>query len=601
MNDSIYTIAEATVADNAEGSHERTQLVVYFDADVADSSGDGSRTRIVEVPDGSEVTFGRSRATTVQIDSEKVSRTHARIARRGTTITVEDLDSRNGTRVNGNRIHGATLVRSGDQIDLGPATVVVNVTTRVSRATPVGSTSYLEERLAAEADRGVRYRRPFGLVMLRLEGDHVATDAAVGRIAAKLRAMDVIAEYGPDELAIIFPEVQRAAAEQAAEHIAGDARAAGGEVGRLSVRVGLAAFPDHGTQPGELLSRARDALTQARRGNAQDVVSPPARKAPDNVIIGDPQMERVYQLVQRVAATPMTVLINGETGVGKEVVAEALHKASSRAEEPYIRLNCASIPETLLESALFGHEKGAFTGADSQKSGYFEAANQGTLFLDEIGEISPALQAKLLRVLEEGKFMRVGGTKEIEVDVRVVCATNRDLEAEVSAGSFREDLFFRISAFTIVVPPLRDRPGEIVPLAEHFCRKSAADLNVQTPTLSAAAMATLRSYSWPGNVRELRNAVERAVVLQQTGVVDNEHLPERVVEGRASLGASVAVNHRDMAQQVADVERLAIVKAMEETGQNQTKAAKALGISRRALIYKLEKYGLKARPASARP
>jgi len=596
VNDSIYTIADATVADDGTVVRDQTQLVVYFERD------DASRTRMVELPDGAEVTFGRSRAATVQVNSEKVSRNHARIARRGASITVEDLGSRNGTRVNGKLITGPTLARSGDQIDVGPATAVVNVTTHVSRATPVGSTSYLEERLAAEADRGVRYRRPFGLVMLRLEGDVDAADAAVARIASKLRPMDVIAEYGPDELAIIFPEVEAGPAEQAAQRIAQDARAAGGEVGRLSVRVGLAVFPGHGTQPGELLSRARDALTAARRGRAQDVISPPEPKLAADVVVGDPQMERVHQLARKVAATPMTVLINGETGVGKEVIAEALHKASSRKDEAYIRLNCASIPETLLESALFGHEKGAFTGADSQKDGYFEAADKGTLFLDEIGEISSALQAKLLRVLEEGKFMRVGGTRELEVDVRVVCATNRDLEAEVAQGAFREDLYFRISAFTIVVPPLRDRPGEIPLLTEHFCRQSAQDLGVGAPQVSDEAAAVLRAYAWPGNVRELRNAIERAVVLQQDGVIEPEHLPERVVERRASIGGrgAVAVGARDMAQQVADVERLAIVKAMDDTNNNQTRAARLLGISRRALIYKLEKYGLKEKPASSR-
>jgi len=593
MTEELYTIGDPTFAAEAldSGSLERAQLVVYY------GQGDDARTRLFDLPDGAEITFGRSRSTTVHVDSERVSRAHARIERRGREIAVEDLGSRNGTRVNGTLIDGSTRLSSGDEVGVGPISAVLSITTAVARQTAVGSASFLEERLAAETDRGVRYRRTFGLVMIRLEGPEGAPDAALDRISRHLRPMDFLAEYGPDEFAIIFPEADRGTAEEAARRVAREAR----DDTSLTVRVGLAVFPDHGTHPGELLSRASAALRSARCDRIEDIASPPAEPAhdDDNVIVGDPQMERVYSLARKVADTNMTVLITGETGVGKEVVAEALHRYSKRDKTTFVRLNCASIPETLLESELFGHERGAFTGADKRKLGYFEAADGGTLFLDEIGEISPGLQTKLLRVLEEHRLTRVGGTSEIEVNVRVVCATNRDLEAEVTRGSFREDLFFRVSAFTIVVPPLRDRRGEIPLLADMFVAHAARELGSPKPLLSPDVLQALERYPWPGNVRQLRNAMERSVVLESSGVIEVQHLPDRV---RAEAGAAAARPSTnavmDVREQVADVERAAIVAALDACGGNQTRAARKLGLSRRALIYKLEKYGLKAKPGA---
>ncbi|HUH03892.1 MAG TPA: sigma-54 dependent transcriptional regulator, partial [Kofleriaceae bacterium] len=250
----------------------------------------------------------------------------------------------------------------------------------------------------------------------------------------------------------------------------------------------------------------------------------------------------------------------------------------------------------------FGYERGAFTGADRRKLGYFEVADGGTLFLDEIGEISPGVQAKLLRVLHERKLTRVGGTDEIEVDVRMVCATNRDLDEEVRQGRFREDLFFRISAFTIMVPPLRDRPAELPLLAQHFVRQCAHEQKVVPPSISPEAVAALQRYGWPGNVRELRNAIERAVVLHSSGMIDVEHLPDRVRDPSMAMSSRPMTigDGVDMRDQIAEVERATIVAALEEFGGNQTRAAQKLGVSRRSLIYKLEKYGLKPKPASRR-
>jgi transcriptional regulator with PAS, ATPase and Fis domain len=289
-----------------------------------------------------------------------------------------------------------------------------------------------------------------------------------------------------------------------------------------------------------------------------------------------------------VAPAPTTVLILGETGVGKEVVAEQIHQQSPRAKKPFVRLNCGSLPETLLESELFGHERGAFTGAERRKIGYLEAANEGTLFLDEIGELAPAMQAKLLRVIETRRFMRVGGREEISVDVRIVSATNRDLEEEAREGRFRDDLYFRLSAFVLRIPPLRERPAEVAALAELFARQFAQRMGSAPPVFAPDASTALRRCAWPGNVRELRNAVEHAVVLADQGTIRATHLPETV-----RRDAPLPANAGAMRDHLAVIEKRAIQEALAAVDGNQTRAAKRLGMSRRALIYKLSKYGIK--------
>jgi DNA-binding NtrC family response regulator len=577
------------MADGAQAVPERAFLVVYG------RQGEEAHASVVPLPDGVPVTFGRLSVNTVTIDHHQVSRQHARAVRRGADVVVEDLGSRNGTRVNGVRIDGPTRVSSGDEITVGVASAIVGVTSAMRHRTLVGSTSELEERLAGEVDRALRYRRSLGLVMLRLDGADDAATAAVERVAHHLRRMDCLAQYGPDEFAILLPEADGAATDAAARRIAREARVGGLEGGGVAVHLGWAVCPDNASQAGALLSRARAALRAARTGSGSDGVSTAPQEAipvADNVIVSDPLMMRVFALARKVADTPITVLILGETGVGKEIVASAVHQASDRAAKPFVALNCAALAETLLESELFGHERGAFTGADRRKLGYFEAATGGTILLDEVGEMPIGVQAKLLRVIEQRTLTRLGGTEPVTVDIRIICATNRDLEVEVQRGRFREDLFFRVSVFTIVVPPLRDRRSEIAPLAAHFARQFARELGQAPPTFSAEALTALEAYEWPGNVRELRNAIERAVVLQPTGTIRPDHLPERAAA--ASPRARTAPGVR---QRVADLEREAVVEALTACGDNQTQAARQLGISRWALIRLMQKYGLK----SARP
>ncbi len=292
-------------------------------------------------------------------------------------------------------------------------------------------------------------------------------------------------------------------------------------------------------------------------------------------------MDDVRRLVREVAATPATVLVTGPSGTGKELVARVIHQVSPRQEKPFVAVHCGALAETLLESELFGHERGAFTGAVAARKGRFELSDGGTVFLDEIGDISPTVQMKLLRVLQERRFDRVGGTRPVFVDVRVISATNKDLKAEVAAGRFREDLFYRLNVFPIALPPLKDRPDAILPLAGYFVKKFASAFGKETPALSAAAKSALKQYPWPGNVRELQNVVERAVILCR-GEIDacdlNLEVPPEVLSHPEGL---LQRNERETIREV-----------LEKTGGNRRRAAQVLGISLRTLQYRIKEYGL---------
>ena len=302
-----------------------------------------------------------------------------------------------------------------------------------------------------------------------------------------------------------------------------------------------------------------------------------------------PGMRQVYRLMKQAAESDITVLIRGESGTGKELVSRSFHFNSSRKKGPFVALDCATIPATLIESELFGHEQGAFTGAETRRIGAFERADGGTMLIDEIGDLSYDLQGKLLRVLQEREIQRIGGTTPISVDIRVIVATNKDLEHAVRAGEFREDLFYRISAFPIVIPPLRERREDIPPLARHFMKKYAERLNKPISGIANAAMRLLLQHDWPGNVRELENAIERAVLLETAPVLQAGNLPPRlspVIPSGHGRSASPAV------LPLAEVERQALLHALEVAGNNVTRAASVLGIHRATLYRKLKKYGL---------
>jgi DNA-binding NtrC family response regulator len=306
------------------------------------------------------------------------------------------------------------------------------------------------------------------------------------------------------------------------------------------------------------------------------------KQLPAHVIARSPLMQAVFHDASLIAPSESRVLLTGESGVGKEVLAEVIHSWSARAAGPMVKVNCAAIPETLLESELFGHEKGAFTGATAQRIGRFELANGGTIFLDEIADMSPHLQAKLLRVTQDGLFNRVGSNRELHTNARILAATNRLLEEEVKAGRFREDLFYRLNVVELHLPPLRERPEDILPLASAFI----AEFTRGKARFSASVTDHLASYQWPGNVRQLRNAMERAALLSRGELILPEHLPDRV----RSIEPSTHPTESAEAERLGEIERQAIFQALRKHDYNRTETAKALGISRRALIYKLQRF-----------
>ena len=354
-----------------------------------------------------------------------------------------------------------------------------------------------------------------------------------------------------------------------------------------AIRLGALDYFEKGQEPDELNHRIDKALAgrELRRENENLRAQLRERYGLPGLIAQSPAMQTVLDLVARVAPTDATVLIQGESGTGKEVIAKALHHASARAARPFVAINCGAVPETLLESELFGYMRGAFTGAAVSKLGLFEEADGGTLLLDEIAEMPPALQVKLLRALQSGEIRRLGATQAATIDVRVIAATHGDLATLISQGSFREDLFYRLNVIQVILPPLRDRREDLPALAEHFLARAATKLGREL-RLSPAALERLLRYPWPGNVRELENAIERAAILAHSASVEPDDLPPHVSAG-LQLGPSPA-----LPQQItlAQAERIHILQTLERFGGNHSGAAEALGIGRTTLWRKLKEY-----------
>jgi two-component system, NtrC family, response regulator len=353
----------------------------------------------------------------------------------------------------------------------------------------------------------------------------------------------------------------------------------------------------------DLLKAIRKALEVGRlkRENRELSAAVKVRYSFGNIIGKSKPMLKIYQLIEKVANTRANILITGESGTGKELIARAMHYQSSRADGPFIAVNCSALADTLLESELFGHEKGAFTDAKSSRKGRFELSHGGTIFLDEIGEMAPALQAKILRVLQERKFERVGGTVTIDIDVRVIAATNRDLKQEVADGNFREDLFYRLNVVHVPMPPLRDRTDDIPLLVDHFINKYSTDAVGDTRyTVSPEAMRRIFAYRWPGNVRELENAVERAVILCSNHTITPEDLPEEIAGRPDDSSAASLVPDLDrvlppgvnLVESLETIEKQLIVRALAMTNNVQSHAADLLGIKKNVMQYKMKKYDL---------
>jgi two-component system, NtrC family, response regulator AtoC len=511
------------------------------------------RTDAVRLEEGKSIVVGRGENADIVVDHAKASRAHATIRLRAGVLFVEDLGSRNGTRVNDRVIRGeSTVLRSGDRVIVGSAEIVASVPESRGEAE-----DFLEVELAQML---ASKRGP--VVVIRVAFADPPPDDMLDAIDREVGEDGVVIPRSDCE---VFALCAGSGAADARQRIAAIAPA-----GNLSV----ARYPDDGRT-------ARELARAAERAAGQGLADRP------EIIVADPAMVRVYELVRRIADGPTSVLLLGETGVGKELIAEAIHRSGPRRQGPLVKLNCGALPETLLESELFGHERGAFTGADRAKVGLFEAASGGTIFLDEIGEMTLGAQVRLLRVLETRTVTRIGSVTEIPVDVRVVAATHRDLPEAIQKQAFRQDLYYRIATSVIRIPPLRERPHEIALLARAFLDAAATRAGKESPLLMPEVQTMLRKHAWPGNVRELKNAMEHALVMSGGGAIGIDALPETVAGGRR------APDPGPVRERVADAEKRAILEALAKTKGNRTHAAELLGVSRRTLVYKLARYAIR--------
>jgi two-component system response regulator AtoC len=549
------------------------------------------------LPDRGPVAIGRAPDSDIHIDHASVSRNHA-VLRVGDPLVIEDLGSANGTRIRDRWLdsHTTAEVGLGEPIDVGSVMVVIQARSAAPRKQRhIWAHGYFEARLDEECARAQRSGGTFAVLRLhcRAETGRAVEDC----LCRELRAMDVIGYYGPREHEALVVDVRPENVPAVVNKLTAALAAANAEAS-----IGVACYPTDARNPYELLSRA-SAAALGQRATAPGT-SP--------LVIPNAAIQNLDRIVHRIAGGSISVLITGETGVGKEVLAERIQKLSRRADKPFLRLNCAALSESLLESELFGHEKGAFTGAVLAKTGLLESADGGTVFLDELGEMPQSTQVKLLRVLEERQVLKVGAVKPIKIDVRFVAATNRDLEAEIVRGTFRQDLYFRLNGVTLVIPPLRERTSEIFDLVHGFLRIAAErDGLPPPPGIAPDALALLRGHSWPGNIRELRNVVERALLLSGGGMIELEHLPSEKMRRREEPAAAPAAppppppppppplqpppEVRSPDAKLRRGEALTkedLLDALQRAGGNQTEAARLLQVSRRTFINRVEHFQL---------
>jgi len=547
-------------------------------------------------PGTGAIVVGRGTDADIRIDDVKASRRHALVHIGGAEgpCAIEDCGSLNSTRL-GERDLAAgerAELRVGDRVTIGATTLILQRGTRDAPPHRLRDPAAFRARLDAELARARRDLTTFGLLRVELDARSRVSpaDSSEGARARRLertfdaclRAGDVVGTIGQDQFGVLLP----ATPAEVVEGLAAQLQRELGERGFLHT-MHVAILP--------------------RDGAIADPAPRPDDPPPERLASEGGFERRIGPSIARIAAGEINVLILGETGVGKEVLSRSIHERSPRAKKPLVCLNCAALSESLLESELFGHEKGAFTGATQTKAGLLESAEGGTVFLDEIGEMPLALQAKLLRVLEQREVQRVGSLRPRPIDVRFIAATNRDLEAEIAAGRFRQDLFFRLNGIALSIPPLRERLDELEPLALAFIEQACARTKrTMRPRLSPSALEAMRAYRWPGNIRELRNVMERAVLLCEDDTITLDVLPAQLAAApsvRSTPGGSLrrdAFARREEAPvEPIDVgvarpadERERIIAALAACDGNQTRAARALGISRRTLISRIEEYDL---------
>ncbi len=672
---SALPVSVAEPSRRGGDSKPRIALIIYH--------ADGAEM-VMLLPD-LPITVGREVPSDVRIADPTLSREHARFVLTEGRILVTDLDSTNGTSIRGARV-GEAEIHLGDEVLLGSLLASVQAIGPQENNLGLESDERFRMRLEEEVVRAHYCRSRFAVLMVRatsvpsgereVQGGLVSPrspsgtqtqagavaypDTHVGRwspaVRGALRPMDRIALYSRDALQIVMPDAPYDVALDVARAITARRR-----TGEPRLFVGLAMYPDAATEAEKLIELARGALSGAGTDEPVQIakaalwlageaptLDPSAPPAPvgEGAIIAGPVMRELLETVTRLAASRIPVILQGETGVGKEVLARLIHESGPRKERPMVCVNCGAIPPQLVESTLFGHERGAFTGATQQQKGVFEEADGGTVFLDEIGELPLAAQAALLRVLETKRLTRVGSTREIAADERIIAATHRDLDAMCIEGTFREDLYYRMNTMMLTIPPLRDRTDEIEPLALRFLRQANEANHGRVRAIDPRALSRLKDYAWPGNVRELRNAIERAVVIARTNTIQEHDLPARVraADGPASrrrpplttplslpdpeetterMGAVESVRRSSRFAPVYDTrssrpsalaepplptpaegfsdlklklqryESQLILDALRSTRWNQTEAARALGMPLRTLVHKIKVLDIK--------
>ena len=608
------TVIDSRKRKPPDGRPERWHLVVL--------GRDGAVPYLLPVT--GEILIGRAEDAHIRIVDPKASRSHARVHVKGEidpatagspgrtlSCEIEDLGSANGTRVRHEPLPSRVRTRllPGDSIAIGNTVLVLHGADPELEVRRVWAHGYLETRLIEECAGAQERGSQFALVRIHVEGSPPA--ALVERcLADVLRGGDLLATYGPREYQALLLD----SGESGARGLAEAMEAALGAEG-IGSRAALACFPVDGTSPQVLLGCASERIFAVGAHAVTATVTATPVGTPigtgtaglvtggGGLVLGAGPMQELFRLARRAAASDTNVLILGETGAGKEVFAETVHRLSPRAAKPFLPLNCAAFSESLVESELFGFERGAFTGATHAKPGLLEAAAGGTLFLDEIGEMPLSVQAKLLRVIETRQVLRIGAVKPQTIDVRFVAATHRDLEEEVEEKRFLEDLYFRLNVITLQIPPLRERIDEVEPLARLFLQSLTRRIGRRAPALSPDALGLLRSYAWPGNIRELRNVIERALVLCADDLITPEHLPaEKILcnpwpPRDATQTEPVAVPLVPPApgppdRNLKEIERQAILDALQRCHGNQTRAAELLGMPRRTFCKRVRDYEL---------
>jgi two-component system, NtrC family, response regulator AtoC len=577
-----------TSIDTSASREPRLSLVVHHDAGML----------VVPLAKAGAITIGRTEAADIVVADDSLSRRHARLLWADEGVWLEDLGSTNGTYVGGAKV-SRVLIAPGDEIALGSVVAALHLVDPNRPVQAIVPEEAFEQWLREALVRSRAQERPLALLMVRELGQRQGhLGRWLPRVRAQLRGHEHVGLYGPGWLVIGAEGVDYEAAERLAQAITAP------RDGVPALGCAVASAPHAAAVFDELLGVVRELSDMA---SEQQPVRSARDERPADVdaafaqapVVESPVMRELYDTVRRVAGSNASVLICGETGVGKELVARAIHAGSSRVGKPLLTINCGALPATLAESVLFGHERGSFTGADRRRVGAFEQASGGTVFLDEIAELPHSAQAALLRAIDMQRIMRVGSTQEIRVDVRLIAASNRDLDLLAAEGGFRPDLLFRLNTVTLRVPPLRERLEEIEPLAEHFLSLAQRAGSARGLTFDLAALRKLRGYGWPGNVRELRNAVERAVILAAGPAIgaDDMRLQSEVSSRRATPTLRVPVSPADgkLKDRVRAYEAELIIDALKQHGWNQTETARALNMPVRTLAHKIQLYGLKDR------